>query len=161
MSVATYTLGLVLGASLHSAFTFAPERELARLGVGEILVNNLRALAVVLAGMVTLGILTFFGLLYNGAVTGYVISAARDRGLSWIDIARATVPHGIFEVPALLLAGVVGFSALSRLWEMLTGRMVMANYWWIVLCMGMASVGLVVIAAFVEAFLTPLFFVKG
>ena len=79
----------------------------------KIFANNLEACILLFLGGATFGILTLVILSLNGIVIGAVTEII-SKGHSAIFIAAAIVPHGIFEVPAFIIASALGFSWRSH-----------------------------------------------
>lgn len=79
-----------------------------------ILVNNTRAFALFVAGALTGGLLTLFGLGFNGLVVGFVVAdVVAQRGVAFVFVGLA--PHGVLELPALFAAAAVSFRVVVRL----------------------------------------------
>ncbi len=122
---------------------------------GKLFLNNLATSLLLFLGGASLGVVTVLILSVNGLLIGAVTELVRqEQGLLYI--AAALVPHGIFEVPAFLIAGGLG---------LLLGRELMAEWHG----SGDAAAGalplarlflrvvvpLLAVAAVVEAFITP------
>ena len=73
----------------------------------DLAVNNLVAMLALLLGAVSLGLVTLFGLVLNGLVIGVVIGIAVQQ-VDPLVVAMLLVPHGVLEIPALLVASAVG-----------------------------------------------------
>ena len=132
-------------------------RALPKLGlaVAIFLNNTIKALLVIVSGPV-LGLFPVIFLLANGAALGFVLSVSiRSRGV--LTALLAILPHGIFELPAILLAtsmglllGGSGMKKLFRLGETsIRSELALALKFFVRIV-----VPLLVIAALVEAFLT-------
>ncbi|HHV62025.1 MAG TPA: stage II sporulation protein M [Firmicutes bacterium] len=71
--------------------------------------NNLRAVLLCVASGVAFGIFPIIAIFLNGFFIGVISSNAASRGL---DIAAfllvGVLPHGVFEIPAFILGGVLG-----------------------------------------------------
>lgn len=101
-----------------------------------------------------LGVPTAVNLLFNGVVVGLVSGLSDDLLL----VAALVVPHALLEVPALAISGALGLHLAHVGWRRARGRVDDATLaaelrtaFWVLV--GLAVV--FVIAAFVEAFLTP------
>jgi stage II sporulation protein M len=118
--------------------------------------NNLQACVLLFLGGATLGIFTMLVLAVNGMLVGAIVGLKLpEQGLLWI--AAALLPHGIFEVPAILIAGGLGFLLAEAILREVQGT-------------GNAAaeakrfgktflrvvVPLLMVAAVIEAFITPL-----
>ncbi|MCP1662425.1 MAG: stage II sporulation protein M [Methanocalculus sp. MSAO_Arc1] len=118
-------------------------------------INNLQASAIIFLGGVTFGIVTVFVLATNGLVVGAVSKIAGGE-LGGLYILAALAPHGIFELPALFIAGGLGFllaGAVQR--ELYEGGDAAAEAARYSLIFCKTVIPLLVIAAFMEAFITP------
>ncbi|MEK6896148.1 MAG: stage II sporulation protein M [Nanoarchaeota archaeon] len=119
-----------------------------------ILYNNLLSAFFGLFLGVFLGIPSFFNLLLNGSLVGYVLARAAEThglGLAW-----RLVPHGIFELPAVFIAtglGMrLGMSFFSRNWKKTLKERLIAS-----LAVFLAIVvPLLIVAAFIEGILITL-----
>lgn len=123
--------------------------------LAKIFLNNIEACLLLFLGGASLGLLTLLIISINGMVIGGVIALVREeRGLLFM--AAAILPHGIFEIPAFILSGALGLSLARALWDEMMREGDVAEAAKI---LGFTFVRLilplVVIAAFVEAFITP------
>lgn len=76
--------------------------------VRTILMNNTLAFVILIVGFVTLGMLTVFGVVFNGVFIGFLVPPiAADIGVG--AVLLALIPHGILELPAIFVAAGVGF----------------------------------------------------
>jgi stage II sporulation protein M len=123
---------------------------------GYILANNLGACIALFLGGASFGIATLCILSLNGGIIGAVI-AALQKEHSAAFLAAGLLPHGIFEIPAFIIAGALGIHLAQSLVMEWYGegnaaeaaRKLSRKFIFIVL-------PLVITAAFVEAFITPL-----
>jgi Uncharacterized membrane protein len=121
----------------------------------KLLANNLEACIMLFLGGASFGIITLFILGLNGVVIGSVTEIV-SQGHSAAFIAAALLPHGIFEIPAFIIAGALGFCMAQSLiaeWYGAgdTGEDA-KNYGRLFL---LYVLPLICIAAVVEAFITP------
>ncbi|CAM4475460.1 stage II sporulation protein M [Paenibacillus phoenicis] len=138
LSILIFAAGLALGAANADTLTriVMPDlerlsrvsRDLAQSDHPEwsfflfIFFNNVtKSIGVMLLGAI-LGILPAFFLLMNGLALGFVVMAAGGRGENLMDlIVRGLLPHGIIEIPAILIAAgfgmQFGYLALKSLGE--------------------------------------------
>lgn len=120
-----------------------------------IFLNNLRACLLLFIGGASFGVLTIVILSINGALIGAIIELTLpEKGAFWV--AAALIPHGIFEIPAILFASSLGILLGEELWRELHGS---GNAAATARRLGMQFVRLVIplllIAAIIEAFITP------
>lgn len=121
----------------------------------KLFINNLQACIIIFLGGVTFGLLTAFVLALNGFIVGIVAQISLEvQGALFVIAALA--PHGIVELPALFIAGALGFmlaGALHREWngdgDAAQEALVYANTF------AKTVVPLLAIAAVTEAFITP------
>lgn len=163
LSAASFVLGVAGGywALADLGATVAPPEEPAAvfgpLPVGTfvtIAINNwLVAVGVAYAG-IAFGIPTAVVLAGNGAILGAVFAVTTHPVLT----AALIVPHALIEIPAIVIGGALGFRlarvALARVRERLDDGALageITRAFWVLV--GLAVV--FVVAAFVEAFITP------
>jgi stage II sporulation protein M len=122
---------------------------------GKLFLNNIQACLFMFLGGATFGVVTLFIIGTNGFVIGSILEVVRQEQ-SLLYVAAAVVPHGIFEIPAFIISGALGFSLARALWRewagsgdagsdaAVLGRRFVANV-----------LPLIAIAAITEAFITP------
>lgn len=88
----------------------------------QILTNNLYASFLLMAGTFVLGLTTFINLMLTGYAFGTSISLAWSYGAPIKDIIFLTLPHGFFELPAIIISGAIGFKVPFNLVTYLCGR---------------------------------------
>jgi stage II sporulation protein M len=169
-SIALFTAGGLLGAianayAPHTAhylnqniagfvrlFRALPKLQLA----AAIFLNNTIKALLVIVGGTTLGIFPVIFLLANGAAVGFAMYASvRSRGI--LTALLAILPHGIFELPAVLLATSMGLllggCAIKRLFRAgettITSELAVALRFF-----ARIIVPLLFVAALVESFVT-------
>ncbi|NLB00792.1 MAG: stage II sporulation protein M [Methanomicrobiales archaeon] len=122
---------------------------------GKIFLNNLTTCLILTLGGASLGVVTMLILSVNGLLIGMLTELVRQQqGL--VFIAAALIPHGIFEIPAFLIAGGLG---------LLLGKELIAEWYGVSDAAAEARplarrflrvvVPLLAVAAVVEAFITP------
>ncbi|MGR5864628.1 stage II sporulation protein M [Bacillus cereus] len=47
----------------------------------------------------------------NGMIVGMVVSSALMNNISWYEVCLTILLHGVLEIPALIIAGAVGFKS--------------------------------------------------
>ncbi len=118
--------------------------------------NNLRVVVLLIAGSLTFGNLTIVNLLINGISIGAVMKSALTE-YTTSEIILLILPHGIFEIPAIIIAGAAGFKIPYEIVRYLAGKKEqpltkedVKEY----LTLALISIILIVIAAWVEANVT-------
>ena len=111
-----------------------------------------------LSGTLFFGMPTILNLVFNGAITSLII---RDSFLAKTNpmlIFLLIFPHAIFEIPAIIMAGAAGFKIPYEIIRYLAGKKEqiltkedLKEY----LTLALISIILIVIAAFIEVYLTP------
>jgi len=157
---ASTAVGFLLGSAVPVDALAAPDGGsngvFPPLTTVDLAVNNLVAMAVLLLGAVSLGIVTILGLVLNGLVIGAVIGIALQQTTP-LAVAVLILPHGVLEIPALLIAAAVGlrFARLTVRYirgleeELLTRRDLREAGWLVAV-----SALLIVVAAYIEANVT-------
>ncbi len=132
------------------------------LAVSFIFFNNLRATFVVfLAGVFSFSVLGMLVYLLNVALVGGVLGVFHLVGYSpWLLFAAGLLPHGIFEIPALMLGSAVVLRMGAVLVTPQTGKSMGQIFLeqladWLKIFVGLV-VPLLAVAATVEAYITPL-----
>jgi stage II sporulation protein M len=117
--------------------------------------NNLQACLLLFLGGATFGVLSLFILSMNGLIIGSIIELIREQQ-GPVFVLAAILPHGIFEIPSFILSGALGVLLAKSLYDEWTGTgdaaVAAAHYG---LKFVMYVLPLVLLAAFVEAFITP------
>jgi len=123
-----------------------------------ILENNVTKLFLILLLGIFVGIIPFFASFANGmilGILGYVVS----ENLSWNFFLLGILPHGIIEIPVLVLSTAAGMKiGKVALWRLFGGKtevkkeFIKALKFYITVL-----VPLLFVAALIEAFVTPLF----
>ena len=121
----------------------------------KLFINNLEACILLFLGGASFGILTIFIMSLNGIVIGAIMEIIH-KDHSWAFIAAALIPHGIFEIPAFIIAGALGILlAQSLTSEWYGGADTAKEAQKLARIFLLYVLPLVVIAACVEAFITP------
>lgn len=134
------------------------EKDSALYTAGVIFLNNLTACAMMVLFGCLLAVPTVFSLVLNGMVIG-VLFGQLDSGVSaWELIVYGLLPHGIFELPALVIAAAFGIKLGRVLLVPLKGKTRLESFgftWLEVVKAAWVPFALLVVAAGVEATLTP------
>ncbi len=121
----------------------------------ELFLNNLQACLLLFLGGATLGLLTTFILLFNGLIIGAILQVVRTESGNAMILA-AIIPHGIFEIPAVIVSGAFGLLVGRALRDELTGtRDASAEAYRLGGLFLRYVVPFVAFAACIEAFITP------
>jgi len=121
-----------------------------------IFVNNmLKSLAALVLG-IFFGIIPVLFVLINGYTIGIILSVIiAESGVGLVLLG--TIPHGIFEIPAVIIAASYGVFLGEKFSKKLSGKEPFRPYWQKALCQFKAVViPLLFIAAFIETFLAGL-----
>ncbi|WP_255169020.1 stage II sporulation protein M [Natrononativus amylolyticus] len=89
---------------------------------------------------------------------GVAIGAIARLEVELLELIAFVVPHGIFEIPAIIVAGAVGIHLGVRWWGALRGRLdrpafadSLERAFWVLIGVGI----LLAVAAFIEGFISP------
>ncbi len=119
--------------------------------------NNIQVSLVAFAGGVTFGALTTYALLTNGMLLGVLAGVFAKAGAS-LEFWALIVPHGALELPAIVLAGCSGLMLAKAL--LFPGDLPRAtalrNASGDAVRVVLGGIPLLVIAGFIEGFVTPL-----
>ncbi|KAF1078926.1 stage II sporulation protein M [Methanogenium sp. MK-MG] len=86
-----------------------------------IFANNTETSIILFIGGASFGLITTLILSFNGFVIGMVVEYVRQEQGLYVILA-GILPHGIFEIPALVLAGMFGLLLGEELWKELHGN---------------------------------------
>jgi stage II sporulation protein M len=122
--------------------------------------NNLRVSLVILCLGVLLGIPSILGIVMNGALIGFLFaSMGKAPTVSLLLLfVFGILPHGIFEIPAFVISGAFGMKIGYVLLRPLVGMTRLKSFghvWKEVLWIAPVVVMLLVVAAGIESFVTP------
>ncbi|MCK4800823.1 MAG: stage II sporulation protein M [Anaerolineales bacterium] len=131
-------------------------------GIGIIFIHNLRAIALAsLLGVFSFGVLGIITLVLPFSIIGYFTAIASQTGLSpWTFLLGFVIPHGIVEVPAIILTGALiihlGLTLVSPNDNYSIGEAWIRTLgdWTRILLL--VVIPLLLVAAFLEVYITPL-----
>lgn len=122
-----------------------------------IMKNNLYAVLVLISGSFLLGINTFITLVFNGFSFGALTCAMVTSGAPFSTLLLLTLPHAIFELSAIWIAGAAGFKIPYELVRYFTDKkdyiLSSGEVMEFLMLSGIAII-LIIIAAFIEANIT-------
>jgi len=128
-----------------------------KLEFNKIFINNLRLLVLLFLGSITFGLSTFLNLAFNGLIFGLNLKYFLEMYRNPILVGLIVLPHGIFEIPAIIIAGAAGFKIPYEIVRYLAGKKEqiltkedIKEY----LTLALISIVLIVIAAWIEANVT-------
>jgi len=119
---AGFAVALVWYEPTASGGSGGTDQAVATLSAVDIAVNNLFVTVTFASGWVLLGMPTVAGLVFNGYLLGSLSRELVAIGNDPVVVALYVVPHGMFEIPGLLLAATVGLVPPVRLAQYVAGR---------------------------------------
>lgn len=122
-----------------------------------IMKNNLYAMLILISGSFLLGTTTFITLAFNGFSFGALTCAMVTSGASFSTLLLLALPHSIFELPAIWIAGAAGFKIPYELVCYFIGKkdyMLSREEVMDFLMLSGIAIVLIIIAAFIEANIT-------
>jgi len=128
ISSIVYISGFTLGfAQLGSTKDLQVFRELSVIAILKInflniLKNNILMIIYELLGAMTFGSSTLINLFLNGYVLAIYIKISYYYIHDYPNIILLVLPHGIFEIPAIIIAGAAGFKIPYEIIRYLTGK---------------------------------------
>ncbi|AEA47922.1 stage II sporulation protein M [Archaeoglobus veneficus] len=132
-------------------------KDISDTNFNKIVKTNTSLIALLLLGSLSMGLTTLLNLTINGASLGILIATSIQNGATAGEIILLTTPHGIFEIPAIIIAGAAGFKIPYEIIRYLAGRKEqiltkedIKEY----STMALISIILIVIAAWIEANVT-------
>ncbi|WP_166245915.1 stage II sporulation protein M [Paenibacillus turpanensis] len=119
--------------------------------------NAIKAVLIMFAGLF-FGLIPLVFIVMNGMVLGFVFRNALEQGRDLsVLIVKGILPHGILEVPAILIAGALGLKLGGLMWNSLLRRNSRGTLTGFLKSLGKVSVVLVsvlLIAAVIESTVT-------
>ncbi|OLP67036.1 hypothetical protein BACPU_03950 [Bacillus pumilus] len=152
-----YIVGLILGVTFYNILPSLSQHSAEDITVFGYFTHNFSANLFLIFSMFTFGILTSILLLLNGFLVGLSsLQSLTDHGNDLLYILTALVPHGIFEVPAMILSGALGFKLLDFVYMKIRGihfskKQFFKEFLYFVLFIFL----LTLLAAVTEAIITP------
>lgn len=116
--------------------------------------NSIKSFMAILLGP-ALGIVPFFFTVMNGGILGLAMGrVAESKGIAFA--LAAVLPHGILEIPAIIASSAIGFRlAWEVLRKIFSGGSVLRELKRGLRFFFLRIVPLLLVAAFIEAFITP------
>ncbi|MDT2235246.1 stage II sporulation protein M [Paenibacillus larvae] len=95
----------------------------------------------------------------NGFILSGSIIESLQNGVPLYQIGFLLLPHGIFEIPALLLSGSIGFISLEMIWKLCFANTkgVLLDLFKHMMILTLLIGCLLVTASIIEIYVTPLF----
>jgi ABC-type transport system involved in multi-copper enzyme maturation permease subunit len=130
-------------------------------GISAVWLQNLRAIALATAmGLFTFGVIGILVFMLPFVLIGYFAATAANLGISpWIFLVSFVLPHGILEIPAIILAGGAALRVGATLTAPAKGRTMseallesFADWARVMVAL---ILPLLMVAAFLEIYLTP------
>ncbi len=122
----------------------------------KILTQNLKVIMTTLSGGLLFGSMSIIALFLNGFVNGVVLESCLST-TNPSNALKLLIPHGIFEIPAIIIAGAAGLKIPYEIIRYLAGKKEqiltkedVKEY----LTLALISIILIVIAAWIEANVT-------
>lgn len=119
--------------------------------------NNSRVFLMMLVGILTCGLLSIFEALLIGAMLGLVCKLAAQQGVGIFLLGMTLAPHGIFELTAFLVVAATGIYLGMRLYRNSKGEVIIWSQeirGYLIMIAG--AYAMLVVAAVLETYLTPL-----
>lgn len=125
--------------------------------------NNLLASAIsILLGVIPFLFLPMFSLASNAIIIGLMGAVYQINGVGWMPFLIGILPHGVIEIPALILGITLGVHICLKLVKAILRRSFKGELKQAVIgCMRIYilwMIPLFFIAAFIETFMTPILF---
>lgn len=121
----------------------------------QLFLNNLESCVLLFLGGAIFGVITLFVLSFNGIIIGGILEVVRGK-TDIIVMLASIVPHGIFELPAVLVSSTLGLMLGRAVMLELAGqRDASAQAYVLGRLFIQYVVPFIAIAACIEAFITP------
>ncbi|WP_425595537.1 stage II sporulation protein M [Priestia flexa] len=98
-------------------------------------------------------------LISNGVFIGLTVSEKLSSGMSILEIIIKILPHGIFEIPAIIASGVIGLKSMKLLIRVLSSQKKFSEEFVImvkdIFVLLIVVIFLTIIASIIEIYITP------
>lgn len=130
-------------------------------GIRTVWMHNIRSLAIAtVSALFTFGVLGILVIMLPFVIIGFFGATIANMGISpWLFLVAFVIPHGVFEIPAIILAGGAALRLGATLTTPAKGRTMseallelLAD--WVKIMVGLV-IPLLLLAAAVEIYLTP------
>jgi stage II sporulation protein M len=155
--ICAYILGYLFGLAIVIVKNQKYEINPKNLQVSTLIYHNSSVIFMLLVGVITGGIITLLILFINGATLGITIHACL-KTTSLSKLLLLIVPHGIFEIPAFIIAAIGDLYLVSFFMYIISNRkslkknQISFKELKIGVICNIAGIILVVIAGFIEAY---------
>ncbi|MGK8429842.1 stage II sporulation protein M [Bacillus cereus] len=155
ISILIYFVSFTIGIFYPDFISIFSSNKHVELEYKNLVMNNLNSIFAIILGFFSFGFISVFWLIANGMIVGMVVSSALMNNISWYEVCLTILPHGVLEIPALIIAGAVGFKISDWLITKMLGNS-RKNVIKDSLILIMVSVLFILIAGFIEANITPI-----
>ncbi|EJR66751.1 stage II sporulation protein M [Bacillus cereus] len=155
ISILIYFVSFTIGIFYPDFISIFSSNKHVELEYKNLVMNNLNSIFAIILGFFSFGFISVFWLIANGMIVGMVVSSALMNNISWYEVCLTILPHGVLEIPALIIAGAVGFKSSDWLITKMLGNS-RKNVIKDSLILIMVSVLFILIAGFIEANITPI-----
>ncbi|MEK4419181.1 stage II sporulation protein M [Bacillus sp. FSL K6-0268] len=120
--------------------------------------NNFIVSSIIMSGFVTFGFSTVLYLSINGMIVGYSITLQLEKGRSVFEILSLLIPHGLAEVPALILSGIIGLKSIDMIVKLTISKdkNIIKRDFKDISILFVTIIILLIIGAIIETYFTPL-----
>ncbi|MED2969887.1 stage II sporulation protein M [Bacillus subtilis] len=156
-SLLFFLVGAIAAIFSDQFFSTAPYNGSS--GPIELLKNNAIACLFLVAGFFTFGLTSIFYLFTNGFILSGSIIENLHNEVPLYQIILLLIPHGIFEVPALLLSGAIGFKGIELVIRLCFSKekKVITSTFMNIGILILVIMCLLITAAIIETYITPIF----
>ncbi|WP_026562220.1 stage II sporulation protein M [Bacillus sp. J37] len=117
-----YVVGLLLGIIFSNVLPVDQPVTSENPTIMEFFIHNLVADLLISFTIFTFGIFTMVLLVMNGFLVGLSAVHSLELGNSMPYVLVALLPHGVFEIPSMIVAGAIGFKLLDTVMMKLKGK---------------------------------------
>ncbi|MGW7929932.1 stage II sporulation protein M [Staphylococcus xylosus] len=151
VSFITFIISLIFGILLSHPTNHTTDYDL---NFWTIFMRNLLVCAILIVGFFSLGIISLILLSINSGIFGAVFTQYYDE-TSFVNFIFSVLPHGIFEVPALIISTAIGISSWLYVFQYVLNHKIRIknDYYFYLKSIGLVII-LLIIGAFIETFIT-------
>lgn len=160
ISLLCLILGLILGflfslkqSDITTQEVYIPDNAI------KLFANNISAMGNIAIGFFSFGIISIILLISNGVFIGLTVSEKLSSGMSILEIIIKILPHGIFEIPAIIASGVIGLKSMKLLIRVLSSQKKFSEEFVImvkdIFVLLIVVIFLTIISSIIEIYITP------
>jgi uncharacterized membrane protein SpoIIM required for sporulation len=159
ISIMIYILGAIAGVVIGAHTPIEQMKRLDPAGIPRdpmyYITHNGRSILYFAGGLISFGITSVYALFINGVFIGFSLTGLM-KYIPLVPTLLHVIPHGVFEVPSMVIAGAVGLYPIQLLIQYARAKEKVRIHWLLIAQSTALFILLLCIAGIIEAWVTPL-----